>query len=91
MDAYVHLGFKTGHPMEKRCVDEGTIQKLAYLRIDPAIIKEAGVLITDDVSNKSGVNYASAAKMLDKIDLEVLYRRMRWEATSSIREQTPLN
>jgi hypothetical protein len=79
MDAYVHLCFKTGHPMEKRAKDGGAIEDLAYLHIDPDVIKLPGVKVTDDVSNKVGVSVEEAAAMLDKIDLEVLYKRLRWK------------
>lgn len=79
MDAYVHLTFKTGHPMEKNALDKGTIENLVHLKISPEIIALPGVLISDDVSNKTGVAIGPAAEMLDKIDLEVLYTRMRWQ------------
>jgi hypothetical protein len=79
MDAYVHLCFKTGHPMEKAAVDGGAIEHLVHLKINPEIIKLPGLLVTDDVSNKVGVTSGPAADMLDKIDLEVLYTRMKWQ------------
>ncbi len=79
MDAYVHLCFKTGHPMEKRATDEGNIQNLVRLEVNPRIIKVPGVMITNDVSNKVGVGLATADQMLDNIDLEVLYKRTDWK------------
>jgi hypothetical protein len=79
MDAYVHLCFKTGHPMEKRARDEGTIQDLVHLHIRPDVIKIRGALITNDVANKSGITPGLAADMLDKIDLEVLYKWSNWK------------
>jgi len=79
MDAYVHLCFKSDHPMEKGAVEGGTIEKLVRVKIDPEIIKLPGVLITDDVSNKIGVNAAPAVDMLDHLDLDVLYKRMQWK------------
>ena len=79
MDAYVHLCFKTGHPMEKPALDDGRITNLVRLQIHPDVIKLPGVNITDDVSNKVGVSVETAATMLDKIDLEVLYKRLPWK------------
>lgn len=78
MDAYVHLCFKLGHPMEYLARQDGRIENIFYLRIDPSVIKFPGVMITNDVSNKSGVLPQSASDMLDEIDLEVLYDRTDW-------------
>ncbi len=69
MDAYVHLSFKTGHPMEKGAVDGGNITNLRHLHIRPEVIKLPGVMITNDVANKSGVVPGPAATMLDQLDL----------------------
>jgi ssDNA thymidine ADP-ribosyltransferase DarT-like protein len=79
MDAYVHLCFKRGHPMEKSAVDGGNIKDLRYLPIKPQVIKLPGVMITKDVSNKSGVVPGDPAAMLDQLDLEVLYKRTNWK------------
>ncbi len=82
MDAYVHLCFKTGHPMEKSAVDGGNIKDLRHVHIRPEVIKLAGVMITDDVANKSGVVPGNPATMLDQLDLEVLYKRTDWRDQS---------
>lgn len=78
MDAYVHLCFKTGHPMEYPAINEGRIEQIFYLRVDPSVIKLPEAMITNDVSNKRGVSPQSANRMLDEIDLEVLYERTNW-------------
>lgn len=78
MDAYVHLCFKTGHPMEKRAQEGGNIQDLVHLQVRPDIIRLPKVLITDDVANKRGVKALPATSMLDELDLEVLYTRTNW-------------
>jgi hypothetical protein len=78
MDEYVHLCFKTGHPMEKGAIDGGAIRDLRHLQISPEVIKLPGVLITNDVSNKRGVKPGDPATMLDELDLEVLYKRTNW-------------
>jgi hypothetical protein len=79
MDGYVHLCFKTGHPMEKRAVDDGSIKQMVHLKVSPEIIRLPEVLLTDDVSNKGGVVTGKPADMLDKIDLDVLYTYMLWQ------------
>ena len=79
MDAYVCLCFKTDHPMEYCAINEGRIEDITYLRIDPGVIKLHGAMITGDVSNKNGVLPEPASQMLDEIDLEVLYSRTKWK------------
>lgn len=79
MDAYVHLCFKTGHPMERSAIDDGRIENIMYLRIDPSVIKIPGVMITNGVSNKRGIALKPASEMLNEIDLEVLYTRTKWK------------
>lgn len=78
MHEYVHLCFKTGHPMVDYCKKDGRITDLVYLKVKPEAILLPGVLITDDVSNKVGVSREPPDIMLDKIDLEVLYTYMNW-------------
>ncbi len=50
-----------------------------YLEIDPAVIKLPNVMITDAPSNQKGVERIVAATALDKLDLDVLYKRMEWK------------
>jgi len=57
----------------------GQIKEAVYLPIRPDIIKVEGVMMTHDVSNKAGVEPASPGEILDKLDLEVLYRRADWK------------
>ena len=74
-------GAKNGcndHPMEYKARQDGRIENIFHLRIDPDVIKLPGVMITNDVSNKSGILPQSASDMLDEIDLEVLYNRTDW-------------
>lgn len=79
MDQYVHLCFKTGHPMEKGALDGKTIADLVRVKVVPEVIKLPGVLITLDVSNKTGIVGQPPTEALDQMDLKVLYTRMKWE------------
>ena len=72
LDAYVHLCFRDHHPMEYRARTEGRIVKPVYLRIDPAILEIEGVMCTNDVSNKYGVELYSIDDAAELIDFEVL-------------------
>jgi hypothetical protein len=78
MDKYVHLCFCDNHPMEYLARSEGRLESTVFLRINPEILNVAGVLLTNAVSNKSGVVPATPEKMLGSLDLGVIYQRMDW-------------
>lgn len=86
VDAYVHLCFFSEHPMEWRAKKEKRIEETLFLRIDPAILHQPGVLITTEVSNKSGAMGLAVPDALDALDLEVIYRRTDWRDTA-VRER----
>ncbi|MGH7231176.1 MAG: DarT ssDNA thymidine ADP-ribosyltransferase family protein [Nitrospiraceae bacterium] len=79
MDAYVHLCFMKGHPMEYCARQDGRIVDVRYLWITPEVLALPGVMITDDVANQAGVCPGPAGEMLDRLDLEVMYRRTDWQ------------
>jgi hypothetical protein len=78
MDAYVHLGFFSDHPMEYVAKKEGRIVKTRYLKIRPDIITLPGVLISDRVANRADALPKPAEEMIDKLDLDVIYTRTDW-------------
>jgi hypothetical protein len=49
-----------------------------YLEIDPQVIKQPNVMITNAPSNQTGIERIAAAAALDGLDLEVLYKRTDW-------------
>ena len=53
-----------------------------YLQIDPEIIRDAGVMITNAPSNQNGVRKIAAATALDNLDLDVIYNWMQWKDPS---------
>ena len=73
LDDYVHLCFRANHPMEyvARC-REGRIQRSTFLDIDPAVLDFDGVLFTDDVSNKRGVETRTLDEAEELIDFEII-------------------
>lgn len=79
MDNYVHLCFFRDHPMAYIAQQEGRIETVRYLRIDPAIMLYDGVQITDRVSNRKDAIARPAREMLTKIDWQVLYTRTDWK------------
>jgi hypothetical protein len=78
MDGYVHLCLTCGHPMVKRAIEDKTISDLVWLRIVPDVIKLPGVLITQDVANKSGIIPKGVEEALLEMDKEVIYTRTNW-------------
>ncbi len=79
LDQYVSLCLKRGHPMEGAARNSGTIKDAAYLAIRPDIIKLPGVMMTGGVSNKTGIVPEAPGEVLEKLDLEVIYRRTNWK------------
>lgn len=79
MDGFVHLCLFGEHPMEYLAKKEGRIAQTVFLQINPEVAKLPGVLISDAVANKAGVQPRPAAEMLDEIDLEVIYTRTNWK------------
>ena len=78
MDAYVHLCFRNNHPMEYLARQEGRIKDTIFLQIHPDVMTWDGVLFTDDVANKRGVETHTIAVARKLIDFEVLYTRTDW-------------
>lgn len=78
MDAFVHLCFDQSHPMEYAARQDGRIQSSVFLKIKPEILLQPGVLVTAEVSNKSGVVPYQPSAILGTLDLEVLYARTDW-------------
>ncbi|TSD85190.1 DUF4433 domain-containing protein, partial [Mycobacterium sp. KBS0706] len=58
---------------------EQRVSDTVFLRINPCVIKATGVLVTSEVSNKSGAIREPPSTMLDKIDLDVIYTRTDWK------------
>lgn len=79
MDRYVHLCFFRDHPMEYLATREGRIIESRYLKIDPVVLKNPGVLISDRVANRADAVPRPAAEMVGKLDLEVIYTRTDWK------------
>lgn len=79
VDAYVHLSFTNQSGMAHTAQQDGRIQNIVWLRIDPAAIKIPGTLITLDVANKRGVQRRCAAEAISDLDSDVIYTRMVWK------------
>ena len=78
MDQYVHLCFWSQHPMEYAARQDGRIQQSRFLRVKLETIKIPGVLVTDQVSNKSGVQGTLVRESFGNLDLNVIYNQTDW-------------
>lgn len=72
LDNYVHLCLRRTHPMEYVARQEGQIERSIFLEIDRSVLDFDGVLFTDDVSNKRGVETHTLDEAEDLIDFDVI-------------------
>lgn len=72
LDSYVHLCLRANHPMEYIARREGRIERSIFLDIDPAVLDFDGVLFTEDVSNKRGVETRTLDEAEELIDFDVI-------------------
>lgn len=78
MDRYVHLCLRGNHPMEHIARAEGRIERTSWLLVDGKIMELDGVMMTMDVSNKSGIKPVSLEEAGKQLDYEVLKKRLPW-------------
>ncbi len=79
MGSYIHLCFRSTHPMEFIARQEGRISDTIFLQIHPSVMHFEGVRFTNDVANKAGVESVAIADAEALIDFEVLYTRTDWK------------
>lgn len=78
MGNYVHLCFRSTHPMEFVARQEGRITDTIFLQIHPSVMQFEGVRFTNDVANKAGVESVPVNDAEALIDFEILYTRTDW-------------
>ena len=79
MGNYVHLCFRSTHPMEFVARQDGRITDTIFLQIHPSVMQFDGVRFTEDVANKAGVESVAIADAESLIDFEILYTRTDWK------------
>ncbi|MCY1282684.1 ssDNA thymidine ADP-ribosyltransferase, DarT [compost metagenome] len=87
VDGYVHLAFVKNHPMLYVARQDGRIENPVWVEIDVSVLAVAGVMYTNDVSNKSGVPLLNPDEARDSVDLEVLYTYMNWRDDDVMRRR----
>jgi hypothetical protein len=78
LDCFVHLCFKSNHPMEHVAREKNHIGETIFLNIDSKVLALPGVKYTPDVSNKSGVESCSLEEAKSKIDFIALFTYTNW-------------
>ncbi|WP_156394377.1 DarT ssDNA thymidine ADP-ribosyltransferase family protein [Mesorhizobium sp. Root172] len=79
MGNYVHLCFRSTHPMEYVARQDGRITDTIFLQIHPSVMQFMGVRFTNDVANKAGVESVAIGEAEPLIDFEILYTRTDWK------------
>lgn len=78
MDRYVHLCFRTNHPMEFRARQEGRIERTSWVYVEPTVLSLNGVMYSAGVSNKSDMVILPIGQAVELIDFEVICTRTDW-------------
>lgn len=75
---YVHLCFKSNHPMEYVARQQGRIQDSIFLQVHASVLNWDGVLFVPGMANTNGITFHTVDEARDMIDYEVLYTRTNW-------------
>lgn len=79
MDKYVHLCFRSSHPMEYIANREGRIEQTLWVCISPQVLQLEGVMYSHGVSNQSGMEIVPIRDAVDLIDFEVICTKTDWK------------
>ena len=75
---YVHLCFKSKHPMEYVAKEDGRIKESVFLSIDRVVLSWPGVLFTAGMANTNNIEFHNMDTARTIIDYEVLYDYTNW-------------
>jgi len=75
---YVHLCFKSNHPMEYLARQQGRIGDSIFLQVHSSVIHWEGVLFVPGMANTNGITFHTVDEARHMIDYEVLYTRTNW-------------
>lgn len=85
MDNFVHLCFRKNHPMVYKAQKyENRLLDLRWLKVSAAVLNDDGVLMCDQVSNKSGVTPLPPKEIINSLDWEILYGGIRWDTPEKL-------
>lgn len=78
IDPYVSLCMTRNHGMKFRAHEAGRLPNPRYLAIKPEVLRIDGAKIALGVANANDVEILSVAEAVDRLDVEVLYKRTDW-------------
>lgn len=80
MHRFVHFCLRSNHPLEFLARADGRIERTTWLYVDRSVLDIEGVMFSNGVSNKSGVEIMPIGDAVARglIDFEVLYTRTNW-------------
>lgn len=78
IDSYVSLCMTRNHGMKFTAHQAGRLPNPRYLTIKPEVLLFPGTRIALGVANANDVEILPAAEAVDRLDLEVLYKRTEW-------------
>jgi ssDNA thymidine ADP-ribosyltransferase, DarT len=78
LHAYVHLCFKSNHPMEFVARQEKRIQDSIFLQVHASVIHWEGVLFVPGMANTNDIPFYTINEASGLIDFDVLYTRTNW-------------
>lgn len=81
---YVSLCFTNEHPMCYSAKNDGRIDDVRYLKINPRIIRQKGVFFCAGVANKKGAVIMPISDAEPHCDLEVIYKWVDWRDRSTL-------
>lgn len=78
MDGYIHLCFRSNHPMEYLARQDERIIDSIFLEIHPSVLQLPEVRYSPGVSNRADAEYFTMEQAREMIDFQVLYTRTDW-------------
>ncbi|MCX6592693.1 MAG: DarT ssDNA thymidine ADP-ribosyltransferase family protein [Acidobacteria bacterium] len=75
---YIHLCFKSVHPMEFVARQQGRIGDTIFLQIHASVLHWEGVLFAPGMANTNNIQFLPVEQAGEMIDYEVLYTRTNW-------------
>jgi hypothetical protein len=78
LDQYVHLCFKSNHPMEYVARQEGRIGDTIFQQVHASVLQWEGVLFCPGMANTNAITFHTMDEARDMIDYKVHYTRTNW-------------
>lgn len=87
VDDYVHLCFTTNHPMEYLARQEGRIQETFWIKVHRDVLRLKGVMFTNDVSNKAGVELLTNEEAVEELDHDAIFNFIDFDIPGNLRRK----